>query len=429
MNRMLRTVGLGLACVLAPRARCAAQGTPGQVVLTRRQAIDTALARNPQLRIAEAQVAQARARVTEATAFPDPTISYDRNGENSLTQPGTNAGSDLGLGLTIPFPTKFLLRGRIGNADVHAAQFALLLLQQQLASQAAQAYDALLVALRHRMDLQLGDTLAKDFLRKTQLQYERGAVARLDVVKAQVVVAQAENDLIGSDRALATARAALNRLLGRTLGGGIEVSDSLGVPAALPDLDAMLATARTARPELRGLASQRLGAASSTSLARSFWLPDVSVGLTKNMSQANPSTYTTGIGFSVPLFFWNHTRGEVAESQHHEAELTAALLDLEARVDLDVRTAYASADAALRQAVFIRDQVLPAAQEAYRIASVSYGLGGSSALDVLDARRTLLDAKSQYVDALGAANDAAADLERAVGAPQGRTASGGIRDR
>jgi len=57
------------------------------------------------------------------------------------------------------------------------------------------------------------------------------------------------------------------------------------------------------------------------------------------------------------------------------------------------------------------------AAEAYRIASVSYGLGGSSALDLLDAKRTMLEAKSQYTDALGAANDALADLERAAGAP------------
>jgi len=48
---------------------------------------------------------------------------------------------------------------------------------------------------------------------------------------------------------------------------------------------------------------------------------------------------------------------------------------------------------------------------------VSYGLGGSSALDLLDAKRTLLAAESQYVDALGAANDAVAALELAIGAP------------
>jgi cobalt-zinc-cadmium efflux system outer membrane protein len=82
-----------------------------------------------------------------------------------------------------------------------------------------------------------------------------------------------------------------------------------------------------------------------------------------------------------------------------------------------VRASYAAADAALRQAIFIRDGLVPVARETYRVASVSYGLGGSSALDVLDARRNLLDAETQYADALAAANSARADLERAAATP------------
>lgn len=65
----------------------------------------------------------------------------------------------------------------------------------------------------------------------------------------------------------------------------------------------------------------------------------------------------------------------------------------------------------------LRDELLPEAQAAYKAAFASYSLGGSSALDLLDAKGTLLDAQSQYTDALGAVNDARADLERAVGAP------------
>jgi outer membrane protein TolC len=48
---------------------------------------------------------------------------------------------------------------------------------------------------------------------------------------------------------------------------------------------------------------------------------------------------------------------------------------------------------------------------------LSYGLGGLSALEVLDARRTMLDAQRQFADALAAANSARSDLERAAGVP------------
>jgi outer membrane protein TolC len=42
---------------------------------------------------------------------------------------------------------------------------------------------------------------------------------------------------------------------------------------------------------------------------------------------------------------------------------------------------------------------------------------------VIDSQNSLLDAKNQFATALGALNDAVADLERAVGAPLDTTPS------
>jgi cobalt-zinc-cadmium efflux system outer membrane protein len=273
-----------------------------------------------------------------------------------------------------------------------------------------------------------GDSLAREFLGKTQVRFDAGTVPRLDVLKAQVDLAQAENALLANRRDVANARAALNRLLGRPLGADFEAADSLAVPSDPPPLDSLVTLALARRPELLGLARQRAGAGAATALAQQYWLPDLGLSVEKNLSQGSPGTYTTGIGFSVPLFFWNHQRGEVAESKHHQRELEAAYMDLEAEVEEDVRTTYATAATALQQAVYLRDQLLPEARRAYQIALTSYGLGGSSTLDVLDARRTLLDAEGQYADALGAANDARADLERAIGTPLDADTAGARHD-
>jgi cobalt-zinc-cadmium efflux system outer membrane protein len=78
--------------------------------------------------------------------------------------------------------------------------------------------------------------------------------------------------------------------------------------------------------------------------------------------------------------------------------------------------------------IFIRDQLLPSAREAYRVATTSYAIGGLSALDVLSARTALLAAESQYANALAAANSARSDLERAAGVPLTTFASGAPRE-
>lgn len=422
---LLGSLALALAAHAAEAPPALAQGRADTLTLTRRAAVDTALLRNPSLAVAREQIEQARARVVQATAFPDPSVSA----ATTLAGPASSVGTVLGVGLTVPFPQKFHLQGAVSGADLKAAQFAYLQLRQQTASQAAQAYDALLVTLLHRADLTEGRGLAADFLRKTEARFEGGTAAKLDVLKAKVDFAAAENALIANQRDMDNAQAALNRLLGRPLGAGVVASDSLDLPPDLPALDLLLARAQSARPELDGLKSQQAGARAASTLASQYWMPDLSLGFAKNIFPDTPNSYSGSIGFTVPLFFWNHRRGEVAESRHRERELDAAYRDLSAQVDQDVRVSYANAATAFRQAQYLRDELLPEARRAYDVARISYGLGGSSALEVLDARRTLLDAESQYADALGAANDARADLERAVGAPLDTVSSGETHDR
>ena len=406
-----------LATALLAISVAASAQTLEPLRLSRQQAIDEALVRNPALAAARAQVEEARANVVTAAAFADPTFAVDVAGQTHILNPASRSGSDQGFGVTLPFPGKRGLRRDVATADLRAAEFNLTQLRQQVASQAAQAYDAILVALRHREDLQQSKELAADFVNKTQARFLGGTVPRVDVVKAETDLAQAENDLFASDRAIATARATLNRILGRAGGAPLELTTTLEVPGPIAVIDSLEKLAESSRPEIATLLAQQQGAISATKLAREFWMPDVNLSVTRNAEEGGPASFTTGAGFSVPIFFWQHQRGEVAAARHREEELAANLADLRAQVSLDVQTAYTNASTSLRQAVFIRDHLLPQAREVFRVASVSYGLGGSSALDLLDAKRTLLAAESQYVDALGAANDALAALELAVGAP------------
>jgi cobalt-zinc-cadmium efflux system outer membrane protein len=393
---------IGLAVAVGAWAQDPAAGGQGPVETlrtSRQRAVEIALAANPLIVAAQEQVEQARARVAEATALPDAALATTFEEEKSFLRPRTATSKDIGLALTIPFPEKLRLSGRIARAALRSAELSLAQLRQQLTADTSQAYDGFLVALRHQDDLHEAKALSLDFLAKTEARYRAGTVARLDVVRARVDAAQAENDLIANQRAIATARANLNRLLARPLGAPVEATDPLMVPPPLPDLDTLE------------------GARDATALARRYWLPDLSVTLSRNFTAGDPPAFSTAAAVSIPLFFWQHNNGQIAEARHREAELAATATDLAAQVGLDVRTTYATAATALQQATYLRDELLPEARQAFHIASVSYGLGGSSALELLDAKRTLLAASSQYTDALATANGARADLERAVGAP------------
>jgi cobalt-zinc-cadmium efflux system outer membrane protein len=385
--------------------------------LTRDQAVTMALANNPQIVVAREQVAEAKAASVQLYAVPDPSASA-----LIINQAGVPQSKPLGASINIPFPDKFRLQYNIGTAGVKAAEYNYTAVRQQITSQTAQTYDTLRVALRHRSDLIESRQLSADFLKKTQARFNAGTAARLDVVRAEVDLGQADNALLGNARDIANARASLNRLLGRAVPAPVAPADTLAVPPTLPEMRLVEASALASRPELAGLRAQEVGAQATTTLAQEFWLPDLFFSGSKDFGA--PNTYfanknliwSYGLNFPLPVFLWQHLGGDIAQSQHHQRELSASYRDLRAQVDQDVRAAYATAATALQQLLYLRDQVVPAAREAFHIASVSYGLGGSSALDVLDARRTLVDAESQYTDALALADASQADLERAAAA-------------
>lgn len=406
-----------LAAVLCASA-ASAQQPRDTLLLTRAAAVQLALDHNPQLEVAREQIAELRAVKVQAAAIPDPQATASLDQQPGLFRSAPNGQKNIGATIQIPFPDRIRLAGNVAGADVKNAQATYAALQRQIAANTAEQYDSLLVALRHRADLTEADSLTNAFLVRTQARFNAGTAPRLDVIKAQVDAASAVNDLISNERQIADATSALNRLIARPLGAPIVATDSLGVPPSLPSVDVLERQALLARPELAGLMAERAGAHSATTLAKEFWLPALTLGVSRDVSgNSGPGVFSTGLAFPLPLMFWQHTRGEVAQSQHHERELAASYRDLEAQVGQDVRDAYSAASIALRQAIYIRDQLLPSAREAYRSTAASYAIGGSSAFEVIDARQTLLSAESQYSDALASANTSRSDLERAVSVP------------
>lgn len=411
----LAALGLGGA-MPTPRAQ-PPSANPLPVRLSRVQAVQEALARNPALAAAREQVEEARAGITVATAWTDPSLVTEADQLSSFLKPHSASEHDVGLQFTVPYPGRTRLNGRVARATWQQTQHALTQLQQQTAAQTAQAYDAILVAQRHHDDLKQSQDMSRQFLEKTQARFLAGTAAKLDVLKAKVDFSKTANDLIANEHALAVARAGLNKLLGRPGSSVLEPTDTLDVPGAFPDFRALEQLAMKARPELLSMTVQQKAAVDSTALAKQYWLPDLNLTLWRSYIDGSPDSYKFDGGISIPLFFWQHEKGAVAQAKHHERELQATGNDLVGQVMLDVQTSYSTATTAWRQAVYLRDELLPEAQAAYNAAVASYSLGGSSALDFLGAKATLLDAESQYTDALGAVNDARADLERAIGAP------------
>jgi cobalt-zinc-cadmium efflux system outer membrane protein len=122
-----------------------------------------------------------------------------------------------------------------------------------------------------------------------------------------------------------------------------------------------------------------------------------------------------GVGLAVDLPIWNWNSGRIAQA---EAKLAAGQERAEAtRLDVETAVLETEADcrASLATAVRFRDHVVPRSEAIAFTVERAYQLGEASLLEVIDARRTLLDSRRLYLSALAQAQIDCSRLVALVG--------------
>ena len=144
--------------------------------------------------------------------------------------------------------------------------------------------------------------------------------------------------------------------------------------------------------------------------------PDVTVSIgMKRSEELGRNQAIIGLALPLPLFDRNAGNKLEALRRSDQAgdQLAAASVQLQASLaQASVRLATARLDVDSLQR-----EIVPGAQSAYDAASKGFEFGKFAFLDVLDAQRTLLQAKNQTLRALTEAHHAAAEIERLLGAP------------
>lgn len=120
-------------------------------------------------------------------------------------------------------------------------------------------------------------------------------------------------------------------------------------------------------------------------------------------------------GVSLPLPVWNWNQGAIRAAKSRQlkadAEGKAGTQDLMEKL----AALQGQASTSQREAMALRDQVLPAAQATFDGAQEAYRVGKFGSLDALNAQRSLFEARAQYLDALEAYHSALAGLEEMTG--------------
>lgn len=264
-------------------------------------------------------------------------------------------------------------------------------------------------------------TRLEDHLKNVQAQYNVGVVAKVDVLRSQVELANAKQTLIQAENAYQVAEANMNKIVGLPMDTNLKLDNLLVYNAYDKNMDDCLAYAAEHRPELMQAKYGVDAAKGALMVARSGHMPQVAASATQQCSDSSwpgddNGKWGVGVNVSMNVFDTGVTLSKIhgAEADLKKAEETYR--NTVDSVNLDVRSNYLGLREAEKR-ISTTKLAVEQADEDYRIAQLRYMSGVGTNTDVLDAQVALTQAKTNYTQALYDYNTSKTALETSIGVP------------
>ncbi|MCL4477197.1 MAG: TolC family protein [Nitrospirae bacterium] len=383
--------------------------------LTLEQAISSVLERNPELSAARLEVQAREARIIQARVFQNPEIELVvENIGNKDLQGFDGAASTLSLGQTFELGGKRSKRTNLAALDRDLAQWDFEGKKQDVILEVTKSFlDVLSEQERVRLHEELVK-LAEQSFDTVAARVKAGKVSPIDETKASAASSLAKIDLERARRSLDAARKKLSALLDGALPVIFTVKGSLEVSPSIPTYKELLERIQ-GNPDIARWEQETEQRGIALALEKANRIPNpVIKGGVRRFNEAKETAFVVGISLPLPIF--NTNRGSILEAEKRltkaEKEKKTAVL----RTQTALSDAYQTLSSSFVEVTTLKADVLPALQNAYDAVHEGYSFGKFGYLDVLDAQRTLFEAKIKYIDSLAAHKKAYADIERLRGA-------------
>ena len=264
------------------------------------------------------------------------------------------------------------------------------------------------------------DRLA-DHLKNVEAQYEVGVVAKVDVLRSQVELANAKQSLIKAENAYQIAEANLNKIVGLPMDTQLKLDNLLVYTPYENDMQYCLDYAAMHRPELEQAKQNVEAAKGALRVAISGHMPQVAASASQSWKDSNwpgdeNGKWGVGVTVSMNIFDSGVTTSKIHGAEADLAKAHETYRDTVDAVNLDVRSNYLNLREAEKR-IDTTKLAVSQAEEDYRIAQLRYMNGVGTNTDVLDAQVALTDAKTNYLQAMYDYNTCKTNLETAIGVP------------
>lgn len=413
-----RPLGNGLA-TLRPPVDPKAATLPRAAVeptgsLTLRQALALAMLHSPDLAGASWEVRMAEARAIQASLPPNPEIGFDLS---SIGGPRT-VETVLSLGQVIFLSDKLERQKQVARLDRDMSGWEWEARRIRLYSETTKAFVTLVAAQELlKLTQDIVDTSQK-LLAAVGERVRSGKASPLEEMKAKVELSTVRADLEESRQAALSARQRLAATWGGTNPTFTHAEGLLETSGPMPTAGQVFGLVEQ-NPDVARWTTEMQRRQAVVRLEGRKAIPDLTVGAGFKREKVAGEGVAKGfaLGATVPIPIFDRNQGGIKESQYNLAKGHEEQRATRARVLTEIADAYQSMASAHARSTILGRQVVPEAQKAFDAASAGYGEGKFPYLDVLDAQRTVFDARVRRLEAQVNYLKAVADIEGLVGQP------------
>lgn len=246
----------------------------------------------------------------------------------------------------------------------------------------------------------------------TEARYQTGEATLAELLEARNELSRRTNQLRTDLARVSNAEFALNRLLNRAPEAPWP---SLRLPPVAPPVpysEQLVEFSRKFEPKTRLLARQIEQARAAVERTRRSRWPDVAAGVEARNYTGNGSFRQGMLVLSLNLPWGNRDkyRADLRREEERRRAAELELTDWQAEARLEVHHLTVEIDAARREALLYRDEIIPRSEQALASARAAWETGQRPLREVLETRRMLLEAHLDYARALAEQYSRLADL-------------------
>ncbi len=249
--------------------------------------------------------------------------------------------------------------------------------------------------------------------------FEAGASTNFDVLRAEVLLANAKSNLIRAKNGARGAMDVYKNVLNIDLGGSVEVEGSLERPILEFDLDQLIQLGLEKRPELHQLAFNEGAAKKQVDVAKTRSRPALSfftnyqLDHNERLIEMN-RVWNLGFALNYPIFDGLATRAAVKQAESGLKQTQLGKQQMTDVIELEVRSAYLNLLEA-KTLINVQRETVAQAQESVRIANLRYENGMITSVELTDAQLALSQAEVNRLQSLHDYTVGVARLEKAIG--------------